>query len=86
MLANSALEDKIYNLQLEILTSHRHKLERVKFEEEISRATLEMNDQNNEIKHKDKSESRSPLEIVSSVECCFNLRSSKKRTNLCLRR
>ena len=43
----------------------------MKFEEEISRATLKINDQNDEVKHKDKSVSRSPLEIVSSVECCL---------------
>ena len=63
MLANSALEDKVSNLQLEIETSRRHfKLERMKFEEEISRATLEMNDQNNKIKHKNEYVSNSPLD------------------------
>ena len=43
----------------------------MKVEEEISRATLEMNDHNDVIKHKNESVSRSPLEIVSSVECCL---------------
>ena len=62
MLANSALEDKVSNLQLEIGTSRRHfKLERMKFEEDISRAALEMNDQNNKIKHKNEYVSSSPL-------------------------
>ena len=84
MLANSALEDKVSNLQLEIETSRRHfKLERMKFEEEISRATLEMNDHNDVIKHKNESVSNSPLEIVSSVEYCLTKDHNNVLVDIC---
>ena len=55
----------------------------MKFEEKISRVTLEMNDQNDEIKHRNESVSRSPLEIVSSVECCLTIDHNNDLVNIC---